>query len=130
MTEQKVHLNWVQKFDDILSIVMYNIIFTSHLSTDAGYAIPAICSFLLNWSPNSDVTLAIFAIYTAFTSIAVTVIISVMVELMPTSLRFVQIEMWRYENLSIGASNTWYEIKSGYSTLQNHSCQSDHVLRS
>ncbi|XP_046738742.1 uncharacterized protein LOC124407011 [Diprion similis] len=62
------------------------------------YIAPAACSFSLNWSPSSDVTLAIFSIYLMFTSIAVTSIISFTVDLMPTSLRATAVSL----TMSIG----------------------------
>ncbi|XP_046615131.1 uncharacterized protein LOC124302722 [Neodiprion virginianus] len=62
------------------------------------YVAPAACSFSLNWSPNSNVTLAIFSIYLMFTSIAVTSIISFTVDLMPTSLRATAVSL----TMSIG----------------------------
>ncbi|XP_046606913.1 synaptic vesicle glycoprotein 2B-like isoform X1 [Neodiprion virginianus] len=51
------------------------------------FLIPAVCAFLLNWSPNSDATLTLLAIYMASGNVSVTTIISFTVDLMPTTLR-------------------------------------------
>ncbi|XP_046420393.1 synaptic vesicle glycoprotein 2A-like [Neodiprion fabricii] len=57
------------------------------------YAVPAMCSFGLNWSPNSDVTLAIVSIFMALASLSINIIISFIIDLMPTSLRTMAVSL-------------------------------------
>ncbi|XP_048512483.1 synaptic vesicle glycoprotein 2B-like isoform X2 [Athalia rosae] len=57
------------------------------------YAVSAFCCLILNWSPNSDATLAILAIYLAGSSVSVNTIISFIVALMPTSLRTMAVSL-------------------------------------
>ncbi|XP_046420454.1 synaptic vesicle glycoprotein 2A-like [Neodiprion fabricii] len=64
------------------------------------FALPAVGIFGLNWSPSSNITLGIIAIYIALTSLSTTTIITFCVDLMPTSLRTMAVGL----TMSIGRS--------------------------
>ncbi|XP_046593937.1 synaptic vesicle glycoprotein 2A isoform X1 [Neodiprion lecontei] len=57
------------------------------------YVAAVACILGLNWSSSSDVTLTILSLYTAATNIAITSIISFIVDLMPTSLRTMAVSL-------------------------------------